>query len=190
MKNTLIFLVAVVVAASAGFALQRYLANDTGHAGDPGDRFKSIDASNPMVGQARPEFAMLDLDGKLRNIKDWDGQVVLLNFWATWCPPCLEEIPDFIEVQEQMQGKGLQIIGIAVDNETDVRQFVDDMGMNYTVMVGEYEAIELSQKYGNSIGGLPFSAVIDKNGKITHTITGELSKARLISILKQLGLPV
>jgi len=190
MKNTLIFIVAVAVAGSAGFALQRYLANDTGHAGDPGDRFKSMDASNPMVGQQRPEFAMLDLDGELRNIRDWDGQVVLLNFWATWCPPCLEEIPDFIEVQEQMQDRGLQIIGIAVDNEEDVRQFVDDMGMNYTVMVGEYEAIELSQKYGNSIGGLPFSAIIDKNGKITHTITGELSKKRLISILKQLGLPV
>ena len=190
MKNTLIFLVAVVVAGSAGFALQRYLATDTGQAHDPRDRFKSIDTANPMVGQTRPEFAMLDLDGELRNIRDWDGQVVLLNFWATWCPPCLEEIPDFIEVQEQMQDKGLHIIGIAVDNETDVRQFVDDMGMNYTVMVGEYEAIELSQKYGNSIGGLPFSAIIDKNGKITHTITGELSKKRLISILKQLDLPV
>ena len=190
MKHTLIFLVAIVVAGSAGFALQRYFATDAGQASHPGDRFQSIDANNPAVGQTRPEFAMLDLDGNIRNIKDWDGQIVLLNFWATWCPPCLEEIPDFIEVQEQLQGKGLYIIGIAVDNEDDVRQFVDDMGMNYTIMVGEYEAIELSQKYGNSIGGLPFSAIIDRNGKITHTITGELSKTRLISILKQLGLPV
>lgn len=190
MRNILIFLTAIVVAGSAGFALQRYLSTDSEHSSDPADRFKSIDASNPAIGQTRPEFAMLDLEGNMRNIKDWDGQVVLLNFWATWCPPCLEEIPDFIEVQEQMQDKGLQIIGIAVDNEEDVRQFVDDMGMNYPVMAGEYEAIELSQKYGNSIGGLPFSAIIDKNGKITHTITGELSKNRLISILKQLGLQV
>ena len=79
---------------------------------------------------------------------------------------------------------------IAVDNEEDVRQFVDDTGVNYPVMAGESEAIELSQRYGNSIGGLPFSAIIDRNGKITHTITGELSKERLISILKQLDLPV
>jgi hypothetical protein len=64
------------------------------------------------------------------------------------------------------------------------------MAMNYPVLAGEMEAIELSQKYGNNIGGLPFSAIIDKNGKVTHTITGELSKDRLISILKQLGLAV
>ncbi len=190
MKNTLIFVVAIIVAGSAGYALQHYLATDTAPPHDPRDRFKSADANNPVIGQPRPEFAMADLEGAVRNIRDWEGQVVLLNFWATWCPPCLEEIPDFIEVQEQMQDQGLQIIGIAVDNEEDVRQFVDDMGVNYTIMVGEYEAIELSQKYGNSIGGLPFSAVIDKNGNVTHTITGELSKERLLSILKKLGLAV
>ena len=187
MKNTLIFIIVMVMAGSAGFALQRYLARDPAEA--PG-KFEAADASNPMIGQTRPEFAMMDIDGNIRNIKDWDGQVIVLNFWATWCPPCLEEIPHFIEVQEQLQDKGLQIVGIAVDNEEDVRQFASDTGMNYPVMAGEAEAIGLSQKYGNSIGGLPFSAIIDQNGKITHTITGELSKARLESILKQLGLTV
>ena len=190
MKNTLIFIVAMVVAGAAGFAVQRYLATDAPPANDPANRFLKADSSNPVLGQTRPEFAMKDLEGNIRNIKDWDGQVIVLNFWATWCPPCLEEIPHFMDVQEAMQGKGLQIVGIAVDNEEDVRQFATDMGMNYPVMAGETEAIELSQKYGNSIGGLPFSAIIDQNGKITHTITGELSKKRLISILKQLGLTV
>ena len=178
----------MIIAGAAGFALQYYLATDVDDATGPENRFKSMDAGNPMIGQRRPEFAMRDLDGKIRNIKDWDGQVIVLNFWATWCPPCLEEIPDFIDVQEAMEGKGLQIIGVAVDNEEDVRQFAEDMGMNYPVMAGESEAIELSQRYGNSIGGLPFSAVIDQNGTVTHTITGELSKERLVSILKKLGL--
>ena len=82
------------------------------------------------------------------------------------------------------------VVGIAVDNEEDARQFASDMGMNYPVMAGETEAIELSQRYGNSIGGLPFSAIIDQNGKVTHTITGKLSKDRLKSILKQLGLAI
>jgi len=181
MKNALIFIVAIVIAGAAGFGLQRYLAEDT---------IADIDKNNSIIGQTRPEFAMMDIEGNIRNIKDWDGQVVLLNFWATWCPPCLEEIPDFIEVQEALENKGLQIIGVAVDNEEDVRQFASDMAMNYPIMAGEMEAIELSQKYGNSIGGLPFSAIIDKNGIVTHTITGELRKERLISILKQLGLPV
>ena len=181
MKNTLIFIFAMVVAGAAGFSVQRYLATDP---------VSPTAASNPIIGQTRPEFAMMDIEGKVRNIKDWDGQIVLLNFWATWCPPCLKEIPDFIEVQEQLENRGLQIVGVAVDNEEDVRQFASDMEMNYPVMAGETEAIELSQKYGNSIGGLPFSAIIDKNGKVTHTITGELSKERLISILKELGLSV
>ncbi len=187
MKNTLIFIVVMVIAGSAGFALQRFLA--TGPT-EPTGKFEAADAANPMIGLMRPEFAMKDIEGNIRNIKDWDGQVIVLNFWATWCPPCLEEIPHFIEIQDQMQGKGLQIVGIAVDNEEDVKQFASDVGMNYPVMAGETEAIGLSQKYGNSIGGLPFSAIIDQNGKITHIITGELSESRLISILKQLGLTV
>ena len=90
MKNTLIFIVAIAVAGSAGFALQRYLSTETPDTTQP---FKAADKNNPLIGQTRPEFAMMDLDGNIRNIRDWDGQVVLLNFWATWCPPCLEEIP-------------------------------------------------------------------------------------------------
>jgi peroxiredoxin len=181
MKNAMIFIVAMAIAGTSGFALQRYLT--TRDASDAA-------TANPAIGQTRPEFAMMDIKGNIRNIKDWDGQVVLLNFWATWCPPCLREIPDFIEVQHELADHDFQIIGIAVDNETDVRDFVSTMSMNYPVMAGEMEAIELSQRYGNSIGGLPYSAIIDKNGKITHTITGELSKDRLKSILEQLGLAI
>ena len=181
MKNAVIFVVAMAIAGTSGFALQHYLATkDT----------NTAETANPIIGQIRPEFAMMDIEGNIRNIKDWDGQIVLLNFWATWCPPCLREIPDFIEVQHELAEHDFQIIGVAVDNEADVRDFVHEMAMNYPVMAGEMEAIELSQRYGNSIGGLPFSAIIDKNGKITHTITGELSKDRLKSILKQLGLAV
>ena len=181
MKNTLIFITAMAIAGISGFALQRYLATDS---------VSVPQSTSAVVGMARPEFAMHDIDGKLRNIKEWDGQVVLLNFWATWCPPCLKEIPDFIEVQHALADQGFQIIGVAVDNEDDVREFATDMAMNYPVMAGEAEAIELSQKYGNSIGGLPFSAFIDRNGKISHTITGELSKDRLVAILEQLGLSI
>ncbi len=183
MKNVLIFIVATTIAGASGFALQRYLATDTASVSAP-------ETASPVIGKIRPEFAMMDIEGNVRNIKDWDGQVVLLNFWATWCPPCLEEIPGFIEVQQELENRGFQIIGVAVDNEEDVREFANEMAMNYPILAGEMEAIELAQKYGNSIGGLPFSAIIDKNGKVTHTIMGELSKDRLISILKKLGLPV
>jgi peroxiredoxin len=183
MKNALIFILATAIAGASGYALQRYMATDTPPA-------SVTDIASPIIGKTRPEFAMMDIEGNIRNIKDWDGQIVLLNFWATWCPPCLEEIPGFIEVQQELDDRGFQIIGVAVDNEDDVRAFASEMAMNYPVLAGEMEAIELSQRYGNTIGGLPFSAIIDKNGKVTHTIMGELSKDRLIAILKQLGLAV
>jgi len=183
MKNALIFIVATAIAGASGYALQRYLASDT-------HSVSVTDTASPIIGKTRPEFAMMDIEGNIRNIKDWDGQIVLLNFWATWCPPCLEEIPGFIEIQQELDNRGFQIIGVAVDNEEDVREFADEMAMNYPILAGEMEAIELSQRYGNTIGGLPFSAIIDKNGKVTHTIMGELTKDRLISILEQLGLAV
>ena len=183
MKTAVIFILAITIAGVSGFALQRYLATDI-------TPVAPVQMQNAMIGSQRPEFAMMDIEGNIRKISDWDGEVVLLNFWATWCPPCLKEIPDFIEVQQQLQNQGFQIIGVAVDNEDDTRAFASEMAMNYPVMAGEMEAIELSQRYGNKIGGLPYSAIIDRNGKITHTITGELSKDRLISILQQLGFSV
>ena len=179
MKNTAIFIIAMVVAGAAGYGLQQMISSDT-----PMPRQQKSD----VIGTKRPEFAMMDIHGQLRNIKDFDGQVVLLNFWATWCPPCLKEIPDFIEVQEEFADKGFQIVGVAVENEEDVKHFAEEMGMNYPVMAGEMEAIELARRYGNSMGALPFSAIIDKSGTITHTFTGELSKSRLKAILKDLDI--
>jgi peroxiredoxin len=181
MKNTLIFIIVTVLAGAAGFSLQQYLAIDN-----------TVAAAriNPVIGQPRPEFAMLDLDGKLRNIKEWDGQVVLLNFWATWCPPCMREIPGFVEVQHDLSGQEFQIIGVAVDNEDAVRKFATANKVNYPLLPGESEAVELADKYGNRIGGLPYSVLIDKNGNISDTITGELDKTHLKSLLKQLGLRV
>jgi peroxiredoxin len=181
MKNTLIFIIVTALAGVAGFSLQQYLS--TGNNG-------TAASINPVIGQPRPEFAMLDLDGKLRNIKEWDGQVVLLNFWATWCPPCMQEIPGFIEVQHDLSGQDFQIIGVAVDNEDAVRKFASENGVNYPLLPGEDEAIELADRYGNRSGGLPYSVLIDKNGNISDTITGELNKTRLKNLLVKLGLRV
>ena len=180
MKKALIFITITVLAGAAGFSLQQYLTPDTG----------AVAEVNPIIGQPRPEFAMLDLDGKLRNIKEWDGQVVLLNFWATWCPPCMREIPGFIEVQHELSGQGFQVLGVAVDNEDAVREFAGANHVNYPLLPGETDAIELGGKYGNQYGVLPYSVIIDKNGNVSNTITGELGKTRLKSMLKQLGLRV
>lgn len=153
-----------------------------------GYRYSSLQENEQQTTQIRPEFAMADINGQIRNIKEWDGKIILLNFWATWCPPCLHEIPGFIELQEQYGSQGFQIIGVAVDNEDAVREFVNEMNINYPVMASEIEAIKLSNLYGNSMNGLPFSVIINREGEISSKITGVLSKIRAEEILKNLGL--
>ncbi len=174
MKNTLIFIVAMVIAGSAGYGLQTYLADRQAY-------------KQPVVGSHRPEFAASDLQGRLRNIGEWDGKVILLNFWATWCPPCKKEIPDFIELQKAYRDKNFQIIGIAIDEDEAVRRFADKLGINYPIMAVREEAVALSQRYGNIGGNLPYSVFIDQKGEIRATFTGELSKNKVKAILERLG---
>ena len=179
MKNIILFITVIALAGSSGFLLQQTLS----------EKNTSVETvTSSVINQPAQEFAMKDLDGNIRNITDWRGKVVLLNFWATWCPPCLKEIPDFIELQNQYKNADFQIIGIAMDNIDAVKTFVASQGMNYPVIPAETEAIELGQRYGNKIGALPYSVFINKNGDVTHTIVGELSKIKAEKILKSLNI--
>jgi len=177
MKNSLIFAFAMLVAGIAGYAMQTWLHTDT-----------TANASVAAVAQPGPEFSMLDLAGKKHNIKDWQGKVVLLNFWATWCPPCLEEIPGFIELQDAYGDQGLQVVGVAVDDTQAVQAFADGVGFNYPILPGDTDAIELSRRYGNAQGILPYSVFMNRNGEVIQIVRGELSKDRAKKILSQLGI--
>ena len=139
-----------------------------------------------VIGQPRPEFALTDIDGKLRNIKEWDGKVLLVNFWATWCPPCKKEIPAFMALQEDYAEQGFQVIGIAIDDEQAVRDYADTMGINYPVMAAELDSMEIARRYGNRINALPFSAFVTRDGKIALTQPGELSREDTEKIIKKL----
>jgi thiol-disulfide isomerase/thioredoxin len=175
MKNTLIFIIAMILAGSSGYALHKYINQ------------KQL-ASNPAIGIQRPEFAAMDLDGQLRNISEWDGQLIFLNFWATWCPPCKKEIPAFIELQKAYGNQGFQIISIAVDDEEEVRAYAEEMGMNYPIMAVQAEGVGLAKRYGNGIGILPYTVIINRDGEISYTITGELSKKRAKELLEERGI--
>jgi thiol-disulfide isomerase/thioredoxin len=132
--------------------------------------------SHEFIGKLRPEFSLPDIKGKIRDVSEWDGNVVVINFWATWCPPCREEIPEFIKLQEKYADHGLQFIGIALQQAEDVREFVSMMGMNYPILVGEEEAIQVSSEYGNSIGALPYTAIVDRQSRIAFLKRGPLSR--------------
>ena len=112
--------------------------------------------------------------------------MVLINFWATWCPPCVREMPGFIEVREQYAEQGFEIIGIAIDNAESVRKFVANLGVNYPILHGQSDASMVASHYGNSMEMLPFSVMIDRQGKIQFARAGELTKTALEKELKKL----
>lgn len=129
-----------------------------------------------VLGQPRPDFRLPDIEGQVRSISEWDGKVLVVNFWATWCPPCRKEMPAFIELQEQYADKGLQFVGIAIDEKDKVIDFSDTYGVNYPMLVGDLDAIKLGKAYGNRFGALPYTVIIDRGGNIRFTQRGELPR--------------
>ncbi len=134
-------------------------------------------------GSKRPDFSLPDLEGKSHSISEWDGKVVLVNFWATWCPPCLEEMPAFISLKETYGEQGFEIIGVAIDEKGAIIDFVDSFGVNYPVLHGQADASAVTRLYGNKIGALPYSVLLDRDGIVRFTRAGGLSKRKLESEL-------
>ena len=139
-----------------------------------------------VTSNVRPLFKLKDLEDKVRDVKEWDGQVLMINFWATWCPPCRREMPAFIELQEKYKDKGFTIIGIALDEKQAVIDFTDPMGMNYPILMAEQEGIIISKAYGNNLGVLPFTVIIDRKGNIIHRQRNELTFEQVEGMIKPL----
>ncbi len=182
MKNIIQYALVLVIAGGAGFGVQRFLQKDNHQL--PPEMPKA--AVSDVVGAYRPAFELKDIEGKLRNMDEWNGKVLLVNFWATWCPPCKREMPAFIELHNEYEKKGFEIIGIALDDKDSVQDFVNTLGVNYPVLTAENNGLALSRAYGNHIGALPFSVFIDRAGIIQFVKVGEISKQQVIDVIKPL----
>ncbi|MCK5877653.1 MAG: TlpA family protein disulfide reductase [Candidatus Marithrix sp.] len=134
----------------------------------------------------RPDFSLTDIDGKVRNVSEWDNKILVVNFWATWCPPCVREMPLFVEIQHDYAEIGLQVIGIAVDKHEAILKFLEENNINYPILEGD-DVIEISKKFGNRLGALPFTAVVDRNGNIVERHVGDMNlrevKEKILSLL-------
>jgi len=107
-----------------------------------------------------------DLDGRVRRLLDWQGAVVLCNFWATWCAPCREEVPVLVAAKQQWGPLGFEVVGISIDSADKIREFSKNYQVNYPVLIGDGSALELLRRLGNRGGGLPYSVVLDRTGSI------------------------
>jgi thiol-disulfide isomerase/thioredoxin len=112
---------------------------------------------------------------------DFDGRVVLINFWATWCVPCRAEMPMLSDLHQDYQGQGLQVVGIAMDDVQQARDFVMELGIAYPVLVGMADVMATGRVYGNRSGLLPYSVLVDRSGVVRWTHLGELSEADLLA---------
>jgi len=131
-------------------------------------------------------LSLPDPSGHPQALDQWKGKVLVVNFWATWCAPCREEMPEFVKAQGELGSKGLQFVGIAVDEPDKAERFATEMGLNYPVLIGGYGAIELSRTLGNQVIALPFTIIIDRQGHVAHTQLGPLKSAQLNSIVSKL----
>ncbi len=147
-------------------------------------------APKPPAASAVSELWQLgfpDSQGQEQPLSQWRGQVVVLNFWASWCAPCREEIPDFIALRTQYHPKGVEFVGIAIDNSANVTQFLQRMSVNYPILIGEGAAHTLARQLGNPSGALPYTIVLDRDGRVALRHLGRLPRATLEKTLREIG---
>ena len=179
-------LIAAVLGGAAGFITWNWAFADRQAALPTDPEYIAAlprDAPKPdasVIGTVLPRFELTDIDGVLRSPEDYDGKVLVINFWASWCGPCREEMPILVDLQKKYGDRGLQIIGIALDNLEAVKAFAVSYGVDYPLLLGEPAATRLGMQLGNKIGGIPYTIVVDRNGKVVHQIAGLVEKDSLL----------
>ena len=180
MKPTRILMVAVLglfLGAAAGFGI-RFLKSNKAPENAP------VAGIEPAL-ETLPAFSYPDLEGRLRHSSEWRDRILVLNFWAAWCPPCRAETPLLVELQEKYGHDNVRFVGIAIDDKQPVQDFVDENGVEYPILLGDVKAIELSKKLGNRFEGLPFTVVAMPGGRIILRHQGGIGRKELEPVLKQ-----
>ncbi len=142
--------------------------------------------SHSLKGALAPDFELKSLDGKTVRLSDYRGKAVLLNFWATWCPPCKIEMPWFVDLQKQYGEQGLQVIGIAMDDDAEkdsskIAAFAKEMNLNYVVLLGNDK---VGDAYGG-VDGLPTTFYIGRDGRVLSAVSGLVSHSEIEDNIKK-----
>ena len=177
MRQLLVVLVAIG-ALLAGFYLSaRHFAEPAPGASRPSEEI--------LIGRQRPDFRLGSNNGEFVTPADFEGKTLLINFWATWCAPCRHEMPMLMDLQRNYASRGLQVIGIALDDVQDAREFAQVYGITYPILLGAADVMDTSVAYGNTQGILPFSVLVDRDGIVRWQYAGEIKPPQIARRLDQ-----
>ena len=140
---------------------------------------------HPIVPARLPDFSLKDLTGKSVPISAWSGKSLVINFWATWCAPCRREIPLLKALAAEWAGRDLQVIGIAVDHPDKVRDFAGQFKIDYPVLIGDQDALDVAAKFGMDSPAFPFTVFTDRRGEVVTLFVGELHRPQVDFILSE-----
>ncbi|MGH8223852.1 MAG: redoxin domain-containing protein [Woeseiaceae bacterium] len=178
MRRILAIAALLAVIGASGFLARQFLTQRPPEAA--GSR---VPAGEPL------DFALPDLDGRLRRLSDWQGRVRLVNFWATWCAPCRREIPLLKKTQAAYAEQRLQVIGVAIDFTEDVLAYAEDAQFNYPVLIGQEDAMAAAERSGIDFVGMPFTLIVGPDGRMIKAHLGEIVEediARIAGIARAL----
>lgn len=139
------------------------------------------EATAQLLAQTLP-----DADGKPQPLSQWRGKNLVVNFWATWCAPCVEEMPELTALQTEVAPRNIQILGIGIDSAANIAGFAKKYQISYPLYVSGMEGTQLSREFGNKAGGLPFTVLIGADGTVRKTYLGRLKMEELRKDLSQL----
>ncbi|TKC90959.1 TlpA family protein disulfide reductase [Trinickia terrae] len=186
MKRILAVAAVAILAVAGGIGAGHWLRHD--------DAAPSPEAAAPQAGAGQANAVealwgstmMHDADGKPESLAQFRGQTVVVNFWASWCGPCVEEMPALTQLNDEYAKKGVKFIGIGVDSEKNVKAFLQKVKVDYPVYVSGFGGADLARNFGNTAGGLPFTVVIDAKGAVRSTKLGQIQPEELKKTLDAL----
>lgn len=167
-RTTPALLIGVMIGAGAlGFGMYQWFADDEAAPAD-----SERQEADSQLTDTVPDISLPDPEGNTRQLSEWEGDILVINFWGTWCAPCREEVPLLVDLQEDYGERGVTVLGIALDQAEPVRRFAEEYGINYPLLVGEQEALEALEAFGSGTVGLPHTFVADRDGRIVNFHVG------------------
>jgi peroxiredoxin len=130
-------------------------------------------------------LSLPDPDGREQHLGQWQGKVLVVNFWATWCPPCVDEMPDLQRIRDDYAARGVEVVGIGIDNPNKIRSFRDRHGLTLPLLIAGFGGNELAAALGNQVAAMPYTVVIDRSGRVVQRKLGRLQDAELRRWLDQ-----